>query len=326
MEKNTDYILFSYAFDGKGGGKPLVGKEISKEIKDNNPAWVHLDVNSKDTKKWLKDEIQYIDPLIIDALIAEETRPRLEEFEEGSLLILRGVNLNEGSEPEDMISIRVWIDKHRIISLERRKLQATRAIEKKIKNGKGPKNAADFAVMLSHLLTTNMEPVISKLIEEIDDLEEGISEDHNLSVRSKIVNLRKEAVILRRYISPQKEVINRLRNLDQKWIDKKHKTKLHEIYDRVTRYIEDLDLTRERAQIIQEELQDQQSEKMNKNMYILSVIAAIFLPLGFLTGLLGINVGGIPGSENQEAFYIFSGILTGIVALQLAVFKKLKWI
>jgi zinc transporter len=58
---------------------------------------------------------------------------------------------------------------------------------------------------------------------------------------------------------------------------------------------------------------------------VLSVIAAIFLPLGFLTGLLGINVGGIPGADNPHAFLIFSAMLVIVVFLQVLLFKKLKW-
>jgi zinc transporter len=55
------------------------------------------------------------------------------------------------------------------------------------------------------------------------------------------------------------------------------------------------------------------------------VIAAIFLPLGFLTGLLGINLGGMPGAENPDAFWVFSGLLVAVVSLQIWIFKKLDW-
>ncbi len=60
-------------------------------------------------------------------------------------------------------------------------------------------------------------------------------------------------------------------------------------------------------------------------MYVLSVIAAIFLPLGFLTGLLGINVGGIPGADNPEAFWLFGAGLFCLVLIEVFIFKKLKW-
>ncbi|HBF99444.1 MAG TPA: zinc transporter ZntB, partial [Alphaproteobacteria bacterium] len=93
-----------------------------------------------------------------------------------------------------------------------------------------------------------------------------------------------------------------------------------------TRFVEDLDAVRERSQIIQDELTTALSDKLNRNLYLLSIVAAIFLPLGFLTGLLGINVGGIPGTESPYAFGIFSAILVLIVGLQVVIFRKLHWI
>lgn len=60
-------------------------------------------------------------------------------------------------------------------------------------------------------------------------------------------------------------------------------------------------------------------------MYVLSVISAIFLPLGFLTGLFGINIGGIPGVEDPNAFWVFNAILVVTVSLQIWIFKKLGW-
>ena len=92
------------------------------------------------------------------------------------------------------------------------------------------------------------------------------------------------------------------------------------------RHLEDLDAIRERAAVTQEELQSRLAEQQNIRMYVLSIVAAIFLPLGFLTGLLGINVGGIPGSDNPSAFVIFVLILASLLALQVLYFRKKKWL
>ena len=91
------------------------------------------------------------------------------------------------------------------------------------------------------------------------------------------------------------------------------------------RYVEELDAIRERAQIVKDELANMIADRLNKNTYILSVIAAIFLPLGFLTGLLGVNIGGIPGVNSPIAFAVFCLLLTILVAVQVIIFRKLKW-
>lgn len=323
--RNDDGIIHACTIQGDGHGKILSGKAIAETIKDNQLAWVHLDANSEGTRDWLKQEISYLDHIVVDALLADETRPRIVEFEEGVLMILRGVNLNENAQPEDMVSIRLWIDPSRIISIQRRPLKATKDIQSRLSEGKGPKNAGDFIVALTARLFERMEPIFSELDERLDVIEEQVMEAPDTKERQEITNIRKQAIIFRRYIAPQRDVMSHLRTSEQKWLDQNHKHHLQEALDRVTRYIEDLDALRERAQIVKDELANALADKMNKNTYVLSVIAAIFLPLGFLTGLLGINVGGIPGTDNESAFFIVSGALVLIVLIQIAIFKKFKW-
>ena len=318
-------ILLAYDFDGEGGGQSVSDKAISRELKKETLAWVHLDLGHPDTKPWLDKEISYLDPFVVDALLAEETRPRIAEIGNGALIILRGVNLNENADPEDMVSIRLWIDPARIISVQRRQLKAVPDIEERIKAGKGPKDAGQFINMLISRLTERMAPVLLELDEETDNVEEKILENPDTILREQIIGIRKEAIILRRYMAPQKDAIGQLRLSDLPWIGVPHKRHLQESYDHLMRYVEDLDAIRERAQIVKDELANILADRLNRNLYVLSVIAAIFLPLGFLTGLLGINVGGIPGVENPYAFYIFSGILLVLVGLQILLFKKLKW-
>ena len=101
---------------------------------------------------------------------------------------------------------------------------------------------------------------------------------------------------------------------------------IEESINDLTRLIEELDMAIERAQIVYEEIANLISEQVNKRMYIMSVVAAIFLPLGFLTGLLGINVGGVPGTENPNAFFIFVALLVGLFVSLAGYFRYKGWI
>lgn len=322
---SSSCILHAHLIDGKGGATPLKGKEICDELQNDNLAWVHLDATHPDTRQWLKDNLTYLDPLIINALLAEETRPRLMEINDGILMILRGMNFNENASPEDMISIRMWADPHRIITLRRRPLKAILDIKENLENNRGFQDTGHFVSQLTSRLFERMEPVMADLDERVDLIEEAILEKPDPKEREEIIDIRKKAIIFRRYIAPQKDVMTSLRLSDIQWISVQNKRQLQESLDRVTRYVEDLDAIRERAQIVKDELANMLSDRLNKNLYILSVISAIFLPLGFFTGLMGINIGGMPGVENTNAFWIFSSLLGLMVALQIIIFKKLKW-
>jgi zinc transporter len=131
--------------------------------------------------------------------------------------------------------------------------------------------------------------------------------------------------MLRRYLSPQRDALTRLTTEHVDWLTPDIRLAIRETTDRLSRYLEDLDSCRDRAAVVFEELTSRMSEEMNKRMYVLSVVAALFLPLGFLTGLFGINVGGIPLAENPSGFFEIILLLIIIVGLQVVLFKWKRW-
>lgn len=321
-----DFILCAYDFDHNGGGVSVPVDDIAHKVRTEGLSWVHLDINHEGTREWLTQNVDYIDTLIIDALLEGETYPRLTEHEDGMLIILRAVNHEKDDEPEDMISIRLWIDEHRIISTQRRNMKAIDDIKDKMKRGKGPKSAADFLILLVTQLFLRMESTLLDLNEHMDEIEEKILDKPDMTLRHNIIDLRRKAIILRRYIAPQRDVVAYLYNSDVPWIDTSHRRQLQESQDRIRRYIDDLDAIRERAQIVKDELANSIADRMNRNTYILSIVAAIFLPLTFLTGLLGSNVGGIPGSDSPAAFWIVLGICLFFATSLISFFKYMKWL
>jgi len=317
-----DWLVLAYKLNGGGGGQAISPAELTQEI--NGKHWIHLDINRREALDWLRQS-SGLDSLVVEALTAEQTRPRVMEMETSAVVILRGVNLNENADPEDMVSIRMYIDETRLISTRRFKLKAVGDIEERILKSTGPKTTSQLLSMITATLCDRMESSVARLNELTDDVEEAIIENPDSKLRHEIVDIRKRCIQFRRYLSPQRDAVAKLRASDLTFISSLDKRYLQESYDRLARFIEDLDAARERAQIVQDELNTLLSDKLNKNMYLLSVIAAIFLPMGFFTGLLGINVGGLPGVDNPTAFLTFTALLVVMMVVQVVVFKWRKW-
>jgi zinc transporter len=319
-----DGLICAYRFDGKGGGEELDWDGLAAFGTDAG-IWAHLHLEGERTREWLRQK-SGMAGIVSEALLYEETRPRCTLVGDGLLVNLRGVNLNPGADPEDMVQIRLYIDKDRVISVRRRRLMAVQDIRDHLEAGNGPCNSADFLVEVTTRLMERMGPVVSDLDDAIDDLEDRVLTRTDDSLRSELWQLRRQSISLRRYIAPQREAMARLVTERVTWIEPHVGQQLREIADRITRYVEDLDAGRERAAIVQDELTTRLSEQMNRNMYVLSIIAGIFLPLTLLTGLLGINVGGIPGEKWP---WSFTGVVAGTVILgyiEYLLFKRLKWI
>jgi zinc transporter len=321
---NNDGLIGAYVLDGKGGGQKVGWKEIQEWKPTDGLLWVHLNYTAPEAQQWIKEENQLQD-VVGDALLAEESRPRVTAFGDGLLISLRGVNLNPGADPEDMVSLRIWVDKSRVITTRRRKLLSVADLSTAIEMGTGPRTAGEFLEDVADRLMSRMGGVIDQLEDKVADLEEAVLTAQSHELRPKLASIRRDAINLRRYMAPQREAIARLQSEKISWLTDENRVRLREVYDHLTRYLEDLDAARERAAVTQEELVSRLSEQMDNRMYVLSVVAAIFLPLGFLTGLLGINVGGIPGAEYKAAFAIFCTFLGAIAIIELIIFRKKKW-
>lgn len=316
-------LICAYAFDDSGAAAPLDARGVESRSPGAGWLWIHLDRTQDETETWLCDSAN-LPPLVIEALLEEETRPRCVAMADGLLVILRGVNLNPGAEPDDMVSVRLWIDQARVISLRRRKLMAIQDMRESIAQGDSPRSPADLLVEITGLMIDRMNPVIENLNEEVDDIEERVLEAPSQDLRSRLSHMRRQAISLRRYLAPQRETLARLHTERTSLLSDAHRNRLREITDRLTRYIEELDSARDRAAVTQEELGGRISDQMNKNMYVLSIVAGVFLPLGLLTGLLGINVGGMPGTQSDWGFAIVCIILVLMLVAVLWLFRKMR--
>jgi zinc transporter len=142
-------------------------------------------------------------------------------------------------------------------------------------------------------------------------------------LRGELADIRRVSIVLRRYMFPQRDALSTLEIEDLPWITGHDRSRLREATERMTRLGEELDAIRDRAQVVHDMLMDMRAEVMNRQMLLLSVVAAIFLPLGLITGLLGINVGGIPGTEYPWAFWVVCFLLVLIGSAQLWLFRRL---
>jgi zinc transporter len=327
-------LICAYVFDGKGGARPLTLAEATNWTREDGFLWVHLDWNAEQSNHWIHNNVAETE--VAETLLASDTRPRAVSYDDQLLITLRGVNLNPEADPDDMVALRAWIGPDRAITTRHRRIMAVNDVREQLDSGNGPNGPGDFITFIADRLVDRMIPILNGLNDEVDDLEDAIldgdaSAKHIQSAtgkfRQRLNNVRREAIALRRYLAPQREALTRLEIDGKSWLTARHSVLIREASDHVTRYIEDLDAIRDRGAVIQDELRNRMSENMNRTMYVLTVFAAILLPLSFITGLLGINVDGMPGAKDTPvAFWLVVGALTVFGIVQVWLFRRLKWI
>ena len=322
-------LLFALLLDGQGGARRLTFEEARNWTPEQGVLWMHMDLQSAETKDFLENK-SGINPLALESLTEEEEdRPRCVSFGDRLMLFMRAINLNPGEEPDDMISLRIWCENDRMISLRETPMNFLTAMEREFVTNGGPKNIGELLDEVCYFTLDKIADVVADVEVVIDDIEdkivEGEEDDDDDDFMPRLSEARRNLTEMRRYLYPQRDAMDSLPRQMMSWLNAENKYQLRENANRMMRIIEDMDSLRERAMINMDELSNRVREQTQENMYMLSVLAAIFVPLTFITGLFGMNVGGIPLAESENGLLFMSLILMFFGILLAVILKKLKW-
>ena len=285
--------------------------------------WVHLNTNTEHAQAWLRDEAK-LDSYVVDALTATETRPRCEQFGRGAFLNLRGRTDEEMDSSDLLASVRIWGVKGRVSSARRKDLVAIDAVCAEAGEGQ-IHDPGDLIAAFASAITADLDPVVAELGDSLDDCEEKLSADHVFELRRNVTRVRVSSISYRRFLNPQRQALEKLAALPGDWLEADDRLKLAAAADRAARMAEELESIRERSALMHEALTDLRAEQIDSRALVISVVAMVFLPLTFLTGLLGMNVKGIPYADEPWAFDAVCGACAAIAAAVTIYFVRRHW-
>ncbi|MGB1220606.1 MAG: zinc transporter ZntB [Alcanivoracaceae bacterium] len=310
-------LVHGFVLDGQGGARRIAADADVEGVR-----WLHFDYTHADTATWLDSQVP---ERVAAALLTMETRPRVTALDDGVLVYLRGVNLNPGEQPEDMIAIRLWLRGNQVYSTQRRSLAAVRSLQESFEQGEGPRTAGELLASLIDRLTWNLEEVIEAIEDQVAVFDRP-GDASSRQTRARLAALRRRAIILRRYLNPQREAIIGLQADASGLLSDSDKVTVREAGDRLQRLLEDLDSAREQATLAQEAMNAVLSDQLNQRMYLLAILTGIFLPASFLTGLFGINVAGMPGTDDPRAFGYFAGAVSLVMVVVAIIMWRKRWL
>ena len=314
-DSGTHAFVFARQLDGAGGGSDIAEAHVTTET-----SWVHIDYSAPDTETKLGE--LGVATATIEALTRPDTRPRMVRTADGVMLVLRAVNLNPGADPEDMVSLRLLIQAERLVTVRQRRIFSVQDVKDSLDDGIGPRTVAEVVSTIIERIADRIADFVDRIEDEVEGYEAGVKHEPLGRLRSRVAESRREIAQVRRYLAPQRDALEALCREAPEWLAKQ----VHEFReqsDRITRAVEDLDLARENALVLQEELSNRVAQEQNSRMYALSIVAVIFLPITFITGFFGMNVAGLPGTQNEAAFWIVSGAML-VASLGILVWLKVR--
>lgn len=306
-------------------GKPVEtkGEEARDLSGDAEFSWLHLDGRDDGDKAWLA--LQHNLPETVrGALLARETRPRTEFVGDGALVNLRGLGETPEDDPDPLTSIRFWAGTGRIVSVSYRTSASLDAVAALFLDGTIT-SPGDVLAEFARNISAQLDPKVAELGDTVDFCEARLDAKRAHAVRRRVSRARSDAIAYRRFIVPQLHAVEALANTTADWVEPDDREHLREAQDRFARMAEELEAVRERAALISEELTDLRAEQMDRRALLVSIVALVFLPLTFITGLFGMNT-RVPWEQEIDGFWIVLSACGVLAALLLGWFARRHWL
>ena len=285
--------------------------------------WVHVESDEGDALPPIVSED--IPDVAANALVATETRPRCERIDRGAIINIRGPAAVATDTSDRLVSIRMWVRAGEVDSVTRRPLAATASVMALMEAGR-ILDPGDLVATFAREISGALDPQVADLGDQLDDCESELEGANKFRLRAAIARIRSEAITFRRFVAPDRDALLALAAMDFDWLAEDDRLHIREAADRFARMAEELEAVRERAALLHEQLTDLHAEEIDQRSLVIAVVAFIFLPLTFITGLLGMNVEGIPYAHSHWSFW---GVVIFCLAVGLAVlawFIRKRWI
>ena len=294
-----------------GGGADRVGDVI----------WVDVDVSDEAGTNWLSTQ-SGLSEEVKSQLLQPGKFSKRENLEQGLLVNLCALSLANKTNDGELITLGLFLEPNRVITVRSRKIVPVEEVRSRVKAGTGPKTPLGFLALTVVCIKKPLEPVITRIAEETAELEARVLED-NVTSRSESLNaLRREVFRVRRYISPFQNILRLIRSDPTIDASDDDSRALEGAAELLARYLNALEDCRERTLLLHDLIEARMSQTMAQATYNLTIIATVFLPLTFVTGLLGMNVAGIPEEHAPWGFWVVVGAL---VVLAIGSWAWLRW-
>jgi magnesium transporter len=266
--------------------------------------------------------------LVLEDVLNTGQRPKLEEFGHFVFLVLKMFRYDKEEEIVHAEQLSMVIGKGVLITFQERKGDVFEAVRERIRKMKGRirQSGVDYlAYALLDTVVDNYIDVIERIGEHVEELDEKVLEEPDKAIIAEISSAKREINYMRKSIRPARDAIIQLGKLDTDLISDYMVPFLKDLQDLATHATEVVEIYREMLTDQMSIYHSSLSNRMNDVMKVLTIFAAIFIPLTFIAGIYGTNFEYLPELHYRYSYFVFWGVIIAVAGGLLFFFKKKGW-
>jgi zinc transporter len=319
-------LICAYGFGSNGNVRELSLPVLGDLMRTPDGfLWAHLNISVWPMRNWIGDRSE-LPEIVREVLVAsDDIRPRFERCGDGLVGTLSDVQHDFSGQSGDIGTLHVWFTRTMLITTRSHPLTAVDKLRLDIRDGFHPATTGELIGALIDHLAASFHKVIEEMVERLDEIEDAILVGISNDLRSQLGDLRRQIVSLRRQLLPQRRALSRLLSQPPSWWSADDLHDLREAGERFSSVAEDLGAAEDRAKVLQDEFSAKLAEEANRNLFRLSIVTLIFLPMTLVTGIFGMNVAGLPGTHDALSFWWVMVLMVASAGATLLLLKVKHW-
>jgi len=270
-----------------------------------------------------------IHDLLLEDILNTDQRPKFEERDSSLFLVMKMISLNKETRDIDVEQVSFVLTPNAALTFQERPGDVFDLIRTRIRNARGRirKMGSDYLIYsLMDAIVDTYFSVLEQLGEEIEEVEEEVISNPTTATSVRIHHLRRKIIILRRSIWPLREVAGGLLRSESPLIGKETRLYLKDLYDHTIQVIETLETFRDMTSGMLDIYLSSTGNRMNEIMKVLTIISTVFIPLGFLAGLYGMNFRHMPELDWRWSYPLLLILMATVAGGLLVYFRKKRWL
>lgn len=313
-------LICGYLFTGEDAGKAVHTTEVlhylnqSQKLEPSHFLWLHFNLANASTERWLRENSQSPEEFY-ETLHQGSRSTRIEHADQHLIAVINDVLHDFSFDPSEMATLWLHVSHGIMISARRKPLKSVDHLRNAVNTGEIFHSTME---LLTHLLRDQADVltgIVRDATTKIDEVEDHLLAERLSRKRANLGELRRLLVRLQRLLAPEPAALFRLLQKPPAWMADNDVHELRQSTEEFSVVLSDMASLQERIRLLQEEVAAHVGEQNNRSLFVLTVVTVLALPINITTGLMGMNVGGIPWAQNDNGFWIIVVLVSLITAI-----------
>ncbi len=290
--------------------------------------WIDLDAEPRDVENRILMERFQLEPLAVTDVQRDRHPPKLEAFDDYLVLLLKGLSAESHDINFETIQIGFFLGENFLIS---RRDQTSPSIDRiwaeaeagTLEFARGPAHAL---YRICRTIADRYSPIVLALEERLEELEAEMFRNPRDELLAELLNYVANLRKLRRVFAYQQALMADLINGDARFVGQRGEHEFRDVYEQMERLASLSQLYQELAVDLMNGHISLTSHRLNQIMKILTIVTVIFLPLGILAGIYGMNFENMPELGWRYGYFVTLGLMASVVVTLLVVFRRKGWL